>query len=111
MTNVRAGLAMALAFAGMAGAGAVLTAAPANAASAPVAPVTVAGNFDQQGRGFHGVMGTVTAKAADSITLQTRNNQTQTITVNASTTYAVAGKASATLADRSEEHTSELQSH
>ena len=44
-------------------------------------------------------LGTVTAKTANSITITTRDGSTVTVHVAAATTYQVAGKASATLAD------------
>jgi uncharacterized protein DUF5666 len=45
------------------------------------------------------VVGKVTAKTADSITIESLGGGTVTIHVNASTTYRVAGKKNATLAD------------
>jgi uncharacterized protein DUF5666 len=45
------------------------------------------------------VVGKVTAKTADSITVQTAGGGTATIHVSGSTTYRVAGKANATLGD------------
>ena len=44
-------------------------------------------------------MGTVTAKTANSITIKTRDGSSLTIHVDADTTYRVAGKATAALAD------------
>jgi hypothetical protein len=44
-------------------------------------------------------VGTVTAKTANSITIKTRDGSSVTVNVDADTTYRVAGKATATLAD------------
>jgi hypothetical protein len=45
------------------------------------------------------IAGEVTAKAADSITLKTRDGASVTVKVDSSTTYRIAGKDAATLAD------------